>query len=67
MPKKHKQHHGRPQSVSMAHDSPTNPDTPFKPDGKLRRKVYEKSLFDLHVELVKLQHWVKESGANSRI
>jgi hypothetical protein len=30
-------------------------DTPFKPDGKLKRKAYEKALCDLHVELVKLQ------------
>ena len=63
MPKKHKQHHGRPRPAPIARNSPANPDTPFKPDGKLRRKVYEKSLFDLHVELVKLQQWVKESGA----
>lgn len=38
-------------------------DTPFKPDGKLSRKAYEKALFDLHVELVKLQQWAKKTGA----
>ncbi|WP_137126308.1 polyphosphate kinase 2 [Roseomonas sp. HF4] len=37
--------------------------SPFKPDGKLSRKAYEKALFDLHVELVKLQMWAQETGA----
>jgi polyphosphate kinase 2 len=41
----------------------TKPDSPFKPDGKLSRKAYEKALFELHVELVKLQMWAKETGA----
>lgn len=63
MPKKHKQHHVPPHPAPIVHNSPSNADTPFKPDGKLRRKAYEKSLFALHVELVKLQQWVKESGA----
>jgi len=30
---------------------------------KLKRKEYEKLLADLHIELVKLQEWVKASGA----
>jgi polyphosphate kinase len=29
---------------------------------KLKRKDYEKELFKLHVELVKLQEWVKRTG-----
>ncbi|MBP6381628.1 MAG: polyphosphate kinase 2 [Pseudomonadales bacterium] len=33
------------------------------PREKLRGKEYEKELAKLHVELVKLQEWVKESGA----
>jgi polyphosphate kinase len=33
-----------------------------KPDGKLGRKVYEKALKKLHVELVNLQEWVKLKG-----
>ncbi|MBR0662183.1 polyphosphate kinase 2 [Neoroseomonas oryzicola] len=37
--------------------------SPFKPDGKLSRKAYEKALFDLHVELVKVQMWAQETGA----
>ncbi len=37
--------------------------SPFKPDGKLSRKAYEKALFDLHVELVKLQMWAQATGA----
>jgi polyphosphate kinase 2 len=35
----------------------------FRPDGKLGRKAYERALFDLHVELVKLQQWVQRTGA----
>jgi polyphosphate kinase len=35
----------------------------FKPDGKVSRKAYEHALFDLHVELVKLQQWVQTTGA----
>jgi len=31
-------------------------------EGKLERKVYEKELERLHVELVKLQEWVKHEG-----
>src|SRR5262245_33120312 len=33
-----------------------------KADEKLTRKKYEKQLDKLHVELVKLQEWVKEKG-----
>jgi len=33
-----------------------------KQDGKLKRKKYEKELRRLHVELVKLQEWVKHEG-----
>ena len=32
-------------------------------DGKLRRKACEAVLRELHVELVKLQEWVKATGA----
>jgi len=32
-------------------------------DGRLKRKEYEKELARLHVELVKLQEWVKQTGA----
>ncbi len=38
-----------------------------KPDvaasGKLSNKAYEAALYDLHVELVRLQEWVKATGA----
>jgi polyphosphate kinase 2 len=37
--------------------------SPFKPDGTLSRKAYEKALAELHVELVKLQLWAQETGA----
>jgi polyphosphate kinase 2 len=33
-----------------------------KPAGKLKRKVYEKELAKLHVELVRLQQWVVRKG-----
>ena len=33
-----------------------------KPDGKLKRKVYEKELERLHGELVRLQQWVLHAG-----
>jgi hypothetical protein len=29
---------------------------------KLRRKAYERELAKLHIELVKLQEWVKHTG-----
>ncbi|HWE26124.1 MAG TPA: polyphosphate kinase 2 [Myxococcales bacterium] len=32
-------------------------------NGRLKRKEYEKELRKLHVELVKLQEWVKQAGA----
>jgi polyphosphate kinase len=32
------------------------------PEGKFKRKDYEKELAKLHVELVKLQEWVKSTG-----
>ena len=55
----------RKLSVSDAKHGDGKPaiDERFKPDGRLRRKFYEKELFDLHVEMVKLQQWVKKSGA----
>jgi len=31
--------------------------------GKLSAKAYDKAMYDLHVELVKLQRWVQHSGA----
>ena len=51
---------------------PTKPNEPSKsktpheptvPEGKLKRKDYDKALTKLHVELVKLQEWVKSTGA----
>src|SRR3954452_13442437 len=33
-----------------------------EPGGKLKRKAYDKELKKLHVELVKLQEWVKHKG-----
>ena len=33
-----------------------------KPNGKLKRGRYEEKLEELHMELVKMQYWIKESG-----
>jgi polyphosphate kinase 2 (PPK2 family) len=33
-----------------------------EPDGKLKRKAYERELARLHVEFVKLQQWVVHKG-----
>jgi len=33
------------------------------PKGKMKAKAYEKELAGLHVEVVKLQEWVKQKGA----
>jgi polyphosphate kinase len=35
----------------------------LRSDGKLKRKVYEQELHDLHVELVKVQLWAQSTGA----
>src|SRR6185295_10237521 len=32
------------------------------PDGKLKRKEYEAKLDELHMELVKMQYWIKATG-----
>src|SRR5687768_12620479 len=37
--------------------------SPSDADEKLKRKDYERALTKLHVELVKLQEWVKSTGA----
>ncbi|MEM8775746.1 MAG: polyphosphate kinase 2 [Pseudomonadota bacterium] len=39
----------------------------FPYDSRMKRKAYEKELFALQVELVKLQAWAKESGARVAI
>ncbi len=72
MAKKHKAPKG--QDTARARDKakappPAQPTagakegSPFKADGKVSRKAYERALFDLHVELVALQRWVQETGA----
>ena len=37
-------------------------ETAGAPDGKLKRKYYERELAGLHVELVKLHQWVLHKG-----
>ena len=55
-----------------AHEDKPNPDEELAPDWRdggypyknlLRRATYEKQKFKLQVELLKLQSWVKETGA----
>jgi polyphosphate kinase 2 len=63
MAKRHTKHDSREGIEPSSSKLQRAADTPFKPDGKLRRKAYEKALCDLHVELVKLQEWAKKTGA----
>ena len=35
-------------------------------DGKLKRKQYEAKLDELHMELVKMQYWIKADGQETR-
>jgi polyphosphate kinase len=46
----------------MANDDGKSKDSKNKRKDKLSRKDYEKQLAKLHVELVKLQEWVKDKG-----
>jgi polyphosphate kinase len=39
----------------------------YKDDGRLKKKVYEQELERLQVELVKLQHWIKETGYRAAV
>ena len=41
---------------------PNTKDDALEPDGKLKRKDYERELARLHVEFVKLQQWVVHKG-----
>ena len=36
--------------------------SPVAPTDKIKRRVYEKKLAELHFELVKMQYWIKETG-----
>jgi polyphosphate kinase 2 (PPK2 family) len=46
----------------MADTGKKSNDGDDKGNGKLTTKKYDKQLAKLHVELVKLQEWVKEKG-----
>src|SRR5437870_13826736 len=46
----------------MADTGRASKDSNAKQSGKLKRKAYEKQLAKLHVELDKLQEWVKHKG-----
>jgi polyphosphate kinase 2 len=48
--------------AGAAKDSAAAKRVDAKPNGKLKRKDYDKELARLHVELVKLQEWVKHKG-----
>ncbi len=51
---------GKDLSAENTNSSRNNAHT--YPDHKLKRKAYEKELRRLHIELVKLQYWIKETG-----
>jgi polyphosphate kinase 2 len=46
----------------MAKDKDKDGNSGEKEGGRLKRKVYDKALARLHVELVRLQEWVKHAG-----
>ena len=50
------------QLDDLAANGPPSPSGPLPPSGRLDRKLYEKELTRLQVELVKMQYWVKASG-----
>ena len=50
-------------SNEKAADTSNEAPAPAQPPQKLSTKDYEKKLYRLHVELVKLQAWVQQSGA----
>ncbi len=52
---------GKPQGKSRA-AHPGSADGPFPYDQKLDRKLYEKTLLQLQIELMKVQNWVKETN-----
>jgi len=51
----HKKHHTKDRERRTGSQDPA-------PPGKLAKKAYERELARLHVELVKLQQWVKHKG-----
>ena len=65
MPKKRKRQAA--DAVPKPRDADAGParvdEAATTPPAKLARKPYERALYDLHVELVKLQDWVKTTGA----
>lgn len=53
-------------NLDVSSDDELLPDwqeSPYPYKNRLRRKSYEKQKYNLQVELLKLQHWVKETGA----
>jgi polyphosphate kinase 2 len=53
---------GMPKAKARTRASGQPGDAAYKADGSLKRKEYDKELRKLHVELVKLQEWVKHAG-----
>jgi len=53
----------KPQFIPPVATPITRPNRPPKPAKKLKRKLYEKELRRLQVELCHLQQWVKTTGA----
>src|SRR5690349_19347441 len=53
----------KPPLISAATSAIAKPHRPPKPAKKLKRKLYEKELRKLQVELCHLQQWAKTTGA----
>src|SRR5215217_855511 len=63
MAKHHRKQQHHEEDLPPAGEAAAAGGSAFGRDGKLRRKAYEAALRELHVELVKLQLWVKATGA----
>jgi polyphosphate kinase 2 len=50
------------KAVKVQHDSSTAKDVKSEKEGKLKSKIYEQEMAKCHIELVKLQEWVKNRG-----
>ncbi|HEY7745694.1 MAG TPA: polyphosphate kinase 2 [Desulfuromonadales bacterium] len=53
---------GKEKDKKKSKDNAKGEEAAVRPEGKLKGKEYEKELARLHVELVKLQEWVRHKG-----
>jgi len=50
------------KAAKVQHDSSDEKDVKSEKEGKLKSKIYEQEMAKYHIELVKLQEWVKNRG-----